>query len=163
DRGRVAGGNQHVRGGRVQRRVRDAQADADVAGARVRPLRRHSGGVVELAVAVEVPRVGEGLAARIRGIAGVEGARRWGQPRVRIEREGRDRRAPQRAVLAGDDLVGVLIGELRLGNRAWAGRVQVLADVEVGGVEAALADRALIARPAEVLPCGARGVGDEVD
>src|SRR4029453_10103209 len=72
-----------------------------------------------------------------------------------VEADGGDHRAVvQRAAVAGDHRDAVLVGVVRAGRGA--GGVEVLADVEVGGVVAGLAPDALVARPAEVHRRGGR-------
>ena len=63
------------------------------------------------------------------------------------------------AGLAGDHLLGVVVGEVRRCDRARAGGVQVLADAQVVSVVPALLGGAFVAGPAEV--GHARGRADD--
>ena len=127
------------------------------------------------APATKVARIWPGRAGRRRpshhpdavaGVVGEEqrpvGSRPGRARRLAIEGQPGDRGAAGRAGLAGDHLGAVVVGVVRGGDRAGPGRVQVLADVEVGAVVAALAAGALVAGPAEVGPPGGR-VGDAVE
>src|SRR4029453_14091496 len=83
--------------------------------------------------------------------------------RGELELKPGDRGAARRAGLVGDYSAAVMVGEVRGGHRVGAGRVQVLADVEIGAVVAGLAPGALIAGPAEVLHEAVGGIQDAVD
>ncbi len=67
-----------------------------------------------------------------------------------VEGDAGHRRASARARLAGDDLLVVAVPEVRVPDGPGAGRVQALAQREVGRVVAGLACGSLVARPAEV-------------
>ena len=90
--------------------VRDLQADVDIATARVGPARGHAGGIVVLAVAVEVPCVGERIVVGIRRTAGVEGDVERGGAERRRGGEARDRRDVGPVVVDLPDLATVVVG-----------------------------------------------------
>ena len=83
-----------------------------------------------------------------------------------VERRPRRGGAPGRAGLAGHDQGRVVPGVVRRRHRSGAGRVQVLADVQIGAVVPRLAACALVARPAEVvrprLPRSTRSISSQV-
>src|SRR5581483_7271894 len=68
--------------------------------------------------------------------------------RAGVEREAGDRRVSGRTAVAGDDVRGVVVREVRGGRRA--GAVERRAEVQAGALVPGLRIHALVARPAEV-------------
>ena len=79
-----------------------------------------------------------------------------------VEGETRDRAAPERAGLAGDDRARVRVRVVRGVHRRRAGRVEVRADVHAGVLPRRRRGRALVAGPAGVLD-RPEHIGDAVD